>query len=519
MVPTSKVTASGTTQGSGGPSNVCNVRTQSQVPPQIPSATQLGGNTSTITPAPVFPTEPVEPQSPVATSDGIIIGRLLADLSKSAKGYSNDITIPATKTKFLDDIDDTEHKLETMFKDMGGKTPPDTGGCSGGARKHKRGLGDLVGDIFNTVRCAINSLNSLKGHIDVPDPDIRTIGADLDDIGTLADEIGDKDDDDDDDASTGVQGPTKDTSSKEHSTQEPSTTHPFSTGASATTTSTTMVSSTRASSSDPCAEGLVTGSAGALVKRANTADSCNYECPSPVPAAPTSGGLAITPGPTDTADAQKKHRRQLAGRINLVKMAKGPISSINNCKLLTPSSPPDPVTTPDYPGGYGFWQSDSNGQLPQSFQAISRYYRTSEVLSKCAPTVTSVPANQLTPDQNDENEIVSVDHAYENGWLQGFFEYIIESPNPESNKDQLSCAAANAIFFNVYDGAPGCSVNRMAPIHNALASNINPDFVVMSQWLNGDAKGWVSHWNSFAPIAQDRWYCLPYPSISAVCGT
>ncbi|KAL8935051.1 MAG: hypothetical protein Q9211_004906, partial [Gyalolechia sp. 1 TL-2023] len=102
---------------------------------------------------------------------------------------------------------------------------------------------------------------------------------------------------------------------------------------------------------------------------------------------------------------------------------------------------------------------------------------------------TAVPANALTPNRNDQNEIISVDHAYENGWLQGFFESIIDPPNPV--QPVLSCAAANAIFFNQYQGAPGCAVNRMAPIYDALASNTNPDFVVMSQWLNGDAKGWI----------------------------
>ncbi|KAL9599991.1 MAG: hypothetical protein Q9219_003460 [cf. Caloplaca sp. 3 TL-2023] len=473
-----------------------------------PPATQPGGNTdnpggNTITEPPSIPTTPIEPDSPAATSDGYIIGGLLAGLSKSAAGYSNDITIPATKTAFLQDIEDTEGQLETLFTNMGGKLPPDTGGCSGGARKRRRGLGDLVGDVFNTVRCAINSVNTLKGHIDVPKPDFPTINGDLKDIGSLSENIDDnkendeedEDDDDDDDSSTDDQDSTKEPSTKEEaSTKEESTkqsTQPSSneastTGPSSTVMSSSFVSSTRASSSDPCLGGPVTTGAGGLVKRA-TDDSCNYECPTPVPAAPTEGPLAITPGPTEPADSEMKHRRAIAGRVHVKRKAKEPVVTINGCQLLTPSNPPDPVTTPDYPGGYKFWQSDSNGQLPQSLQAISRYYRTTDGPNQqCAPIVTKVPANALTPKQNDENEIVSVDHAYENGWLQGFFESIINGPSQPT----LDCAGANAIFFNVYPGAP-CAANRMAPIYNALASYDSPDFVVMSQWLNGQAKGWI----------------------------
>ncbi|KAL9608030.1 MAG: hypothetical protein Q9167_007109 [Letrouitia subvulpina] len=435
-----------------------------------------------ITSGPVgIPTKHINPSSPAATSEGVFIGGLLFSFSKNAKNLLTDITIPATKTAILNDLEDTEDQLETLFKDMGGSLPPDTGGCGGGARRRKRGLFDLAGDIFNTVRCAINSVDSLKSHIDVPKPDIPKIEADLSDIGTLADGVDDDENktNDDNDHTKTDDGK----STKELSTEEPSTTEPTK-----TTELSSSLSSTARSSSDPCLDGPAT--TGGIRKRADKGDTCNYKCPSPIPAAPTNGPLAITPAPTNEGDAQQKHRRDLAGRISLVKRAKGSITKINNCILTTPSS--DPVNTPDYPGGFAFWQQDKNGQLPASFQAISRYYRTTDGASQqCAPTVTAVPAQQLTPNQNDQNEIISVDHAYENGWLQGFMEYIINPPNPQPHQPVLSCPAANAIFFNAYQGAQGCQVNRMAPLYNALASNDNPDFVVMSQWLNGDAKGWI----------------------------
>ncbi|KAL8772349.1 MAG: hypothetical protein Q9203_004910 [Teloschistes exilis] len=319
-----------------------------------PPATNPGGRDNTITAPPVIPTKQIASRSPAATSNGTIIGGLLADLSKAAKSLSNDITIPATKTAFIDGIDDTEDQLKTLFTDMGGKLPPDTGGCSGGAQKQRRSLGGLVGDVFNTVRCAINSLDTLKGHVDVPEPDIGTIEGDLDDVGGYSENIDDNpDNDEDDDSSTDEQRSTKEPSTTKASTKDATTSGPSSTVVSFSQASntgsdmTTSFTSSRASSSDPRLGGASTTEAGGLVKRP-TGDFCDYSCPSPIPAAPTSGPLAIEPGPTDPEDAQQKHRRDIAGRVRLQKRANGAVSSINNCQLLTPSNPPDPVTTPDY---------------------------------------------------------------------------------------------------------------------------------------------------------------------------
>ena len=241
----------------------------------------------------------------------------------------------------------------------------------------------------------------------------------------------------------------------------------------------------------PSVSGPVTSSAGGLVKRAG-AGVCDYTCPSPIPTAPTTGPLAITPGQIEPADAQKKHRRDIAGRVNVARPASITVTSINQCTLLTPSNPPYPVTTPDYLKGHSFWQLDKNNHLPASLQTISRYYRTTNIAGQCAPTLTSVPANALVPDTVYQNNKVTVDHAYENGWLKGFLQYVIESPNPATDQPQLPCAAANAIFFNTYPGSEGCAVNRLAPIYNALAGEDHPDFVMMSQFLNSRAKGWVS---------------------------
>ena len=68
----------------------------------------------------------------------------------------------------------------------------------------------------------------------------------------------------------------------------------------------------------------------------------------------------------------------------------------------------------------------------------------------------------------------------ENGWLAAFMKSIIDAGG-----SSLSCGDTNKIFFTPY-------CNFMAPIYNGLASEDNPDFIVMSQYLNGDAKGFVS---------------------------
>ena len=82
-----------------------------------------------------------------------------------------------------------------------------------------------------------------------------------------------------------------------------------------------------------------------------------------------------------------------------------------------------------------------------------------------------------------ENDKVSVDHAYEIGFLKSFMESIIDKPNG------LTCANANSQFFDT----GSCSDNRLQPIFGSLPSYENPDFIAMSQWLNGDAKGWVRY--------------------------
>ena len=270
----------------------------------------------------------------------------------------------------------------------------------------------------------------------------------------------------------------------------PSSTKASSTGLKSTTASITASSSSGSSSSSSSSSSSVSGcyesllpSASEVAKRGVSdsvpGDSCPYTCPATLPQAPTTGPLAVAMPTADPGDVEK---RALAGRIPHVIDKRGKaksIDNIHNCVLTTPAG--SPVTTPAYPGGYEFWTSETNGVLPASYQALSRYYRTTR--AGCLPTITKVPAAQLHPQQNsgDINEANSVDHAYENGWLTAFMESITNNGG-----SSLTCNDLNDIFF----GNPR-TCNFLEPVFGALASATNPDFVVMSQFLNGNAKGLV----------------------------
>ncbi|KAL8700003.1 MAG: hypothetical protein Q9201_005684 [Fulgogasparrea decipioides] len=476
--PSSQQVGDQSSQGTVDPSNpnAGNTETSSSRNLGDPGNTATGGgpepqttrpNSGPITPPPAIPTMSIGRESPEASSEGIIIGGLLSRLSNSAKSYSTDITIPAAKTAFLEDIDDTEHELETLFKNLGGSLPPDTGGCSSGGGG---GLGDLIGDIFNTVRCAINSVNTLKGHVDIPEPDFPTIERDLVDVGTLAENIDenddnndeDDDDDDDDDSSTNDQNSTKESSSNEPSTKDPTSPDPSSRFSTSRQPSSASASTTGTSSS--------------------TGDTCGGCCPTDVPALPTDGTPAVTAAPTEFDTLDK--RVFAPGRLHrhIKRKPDAAIVAINKCALQTPNG--FLVTIPAYPGGFEFYNSDIRNQLG-SLTTISRYYRSTTVGSPaCTPTITRIDAAGWTFSQSGnvaQNDRISVDHAYEIGFLKSFMESIIDQTGG------MTCKDANVQFFD----KGNCPDNRMEPIFGSLPSFKNPDFIAMSQWLNGDAKGWV----------------------------
>lgn len=364
--------------------------------------------------------------------------------SLSRSIHDIDLTIPTIKAEVIQDVKNTINKANNLFDDLGGTET--TGSCGEGSKVKGlpnpfTGLEDLVGDITKIIGCADEVLNSLKDNLDqdTPDPDLTENL--LEDLGTLAEKTDPQD------------NPSK--SASEITASQ--------------TTSTNSNSSSSVSSSSSSS--------------ASSASDCTGCCPTDVPALPTDSTPAVTAAPMDFDTLDK---RVIPERFQ--RMAKRrpdfPIPKINKCNLATPNN--WPVTTPAYPGGYEFWTSDTSGVLG-TLTTVSQYYRSTTFgAPACTPTITQINAAQWTFQQSgpgvSENDKVSVDHAYEIGFLKGFMESIIDQPNG------VTCANANAQFFDTGN----CADNRLQPIFGSLPSYANPDFIAMSQWLNGDAKGWVS---------------------------
>ena len=377
-----------------------------------------------------------------------MFGGLLFSLSRIIHGI--DLSIPTIKAEVIKEVENTISKATDLFDDLGGGDI--TSSCGGGSKARRlsnpfTGLENLAGDVTKIVGCADEVLNSLKDNLnkDTPDPDLTDDL--LDDLSTLADET-DPDDD-----------PSKSASQN-------------------TVSQTTSAKTNSLSSSSASSSASLTSSSSS-----SSASGCTGCCPTDEPTLPTDGTPAVTAAPTDfdTLD-----RRAIPERFQRMEKRRPdvPIPKINNCILRTPNN--WPVTTPAYPGGYEFWTSDTKGVLG-TLTTVSRYYRSTTVgAPACTPTITQISAVQWTFQQSGpnvpENDKVSVDHAFELGFLKSFMESIIDKPNG------VTCANANAQFFDT----GSCADNRLQPIFGSLPSYANPDFIAMSQWLNGDAKGWVS---------------------------
>ena len=414
---------------------------------------------TTIAPLPSFTMPPsgisIVPTSAAAANEGIALGGFLLLFSKRVHGV--DLTIPTVKAEVIKDVDSIIIITHDLFKDLGGGVV--TGSCGGGSKTRRllnpfRDLEKLAGDITKIIGCANEVLNSLKDNLEEAVLDLELIDDLLADLGILADEA---DPDDGDDPSPSA---SKDIASR--TTSVNTETSPFS--STRTSSFTSSASSSSASS--------VTGCLGC--------------CPSDIPILPTTGTPAVTAAPTDF-DPDGLDKRAMPERFQ--QMAKrrldNPVPKINNCILRTPNN--WPVTTPAFPGGYAFWKLETDGVLG-SLTTVSRYYRSTNIgVPACTPTIARISAQEWTFGQSGpvpaENDKVSIDHAYEVGFLKSFMQSIIDQP------DGMTCSDANSQFFDT----GSCPDNRLQPIFGSLPSYANPDFIAMSQWLNGVAKGWVSN--------------------------
>ena len=137
----------------------------------------------------------------MALADGVVLGAALLSFSKSAAQIGPEILKAQTKTASQKALQTIKSDLESAFKDRGGA---DTGApCVAGKRRLRFRRRDLVDRILNDFRCAIQSVNTLSGHLSESNPDPTVIGDDLVDIGTWAQELEeDEQSDDDDDTKT-----------------------------------------------------------------------------------------------------------------------------------------------------------------------------------------------------------------------------------------------------------------------------------------------------------------------------
>ena len=279
-------------------------------------------------------------------------------------------------------------------------------------------------------------------------------------MGILAENIDESDGNDDN--STEDQGSTIAQQTKDLSINQPSTDEPSSSDL------TSKESSSRASSSQQPS----TASASTTGTVTSTGNICGGCCPMDEPLLRTDGTSAVTVAPTDFGTLDK--RAVPPGRLRrLVKRgAARPLEKFKKCVSNTPDSLG--VTIPTYPGGFEFYTSDTLGQLG-ILTAISRYYRSTITgAPACTPTITQINAAQWTFSQSGEplvNDKISVDPAYQIGFLKSFMESIID------NSAGISCEDANAQSFD----AEPYPDNRLEPIFGSLPSFQNPNFVVMSQ--------------------------------------
>ncbi|KAI1393091.1 uncharacterized protein F4822DRAFT_426286 [Hypoxylon trugodes] len=201
-----------------------------------------------------------------------------------------------------------------------------------------------------------------------------------------------------------------------------------------------------------------------------------------------------TPGP-NLDDEEDSRKRGIAGRARAPAFEKrGPSSlivKISTCNLKTGSA--KKLTRPPWPAVTAtMLNPDKAGKMAAKYSTISRYDLATTIGACGVPTTTRVNAlafaaaptyTDYAGKERPNNNDASLDHAYEKSWIKDFFTQIVAEA---SGNGKLSCADLNQFFFPTVNK---CQHNLMQPIWNSIASEKNLDFIVMSQYLNGDGKG------------------------------
>ncbi|KAL6717744.1 hypothetical protein ACLMJK_003829 [Lecanora helva] len=191
----------------------------------------------------------ISPTSSTAPSTQILLVPILRNILDAGKTLSAEITIPASKTKFISSIESTEPILQQKFDSMGGTDITSTRCAQPG--------GGIFGNILQLVGCAFNSLEHLKAGVDAPDgsePDVASINHDLIQLGEISSHIAEEEEQSDEDRpsiSTGDSDPSMSATSKTSSSTSAVTGSSFSSSPSPSPNSSPNSSPTSSPNSSP----------------------------------------------------------------------------------------------------------------------------------------------------------------------------------------------------------------------------------------------------------------------------
>ena len=189
----------------------------SSVAALAPIVNTTSGTTTFAPAAGSIPTTSGQANIAAASSSVIILAGALLSFSASGKSLSDRITLPPTKTSFIQSIETIEAdltNLETLLKGLGGKpvVPPSCHASKNKSRFKQRSLMSALDNILSNVECAVQDLGTLSTNLKAVPPFIDDIGPSLDDLGTTASDMeksDDDDDDDDDDDATSADSPSQ----------------------------------------------------------------------------------------------------------------------------------------------------------------------------------------------------------------------------------------------------------------------------------------------------------------------
>ena len=251
------------------------------------------------------------PISSAAPLTQIGLGPMLRNVLLAGQSLSAEISIPASKTKFISSIESTEPLLQQKFDSMGGVDIASTRCSQPG--------GGILGGMLQLVGCAFNSLEHLKAGVDAPphgnEPDFPSINQDLIHLGEVSNQIAEEEGQSNENRpsiSTGDSDPSKSATSKTSSSTSTVTGASLSSSpTSSLTSSPTSLSSTSSMSSS---------------KSNNSSEILGYRTP-----------IVGYPGPPLSLDAAADGIFEVIGSVLM--------SAYNTSSLLSLTLPYDRLTT------------------------------------------------------------------------------------------------------------------------------------------------------------------------------